>query len=248
MKNATFRALALAALLPAVAAAQAIPSPTSAKRAAQNAANKTSAAIAASQNTETQTQAKQPAAPQTKTTTAAPQTKTTTPQTKTATTPPQTKTATPQTKTAAPQTKAATPAQTKTGTAGPQPAARSPQQTTPPAPVRRPEVVLVREVYDYRQEGRRDPFLSLVSSSELRPTISDLKLVAVAHDAAGRNSVAIMRDVKTNEQYRVKVGQTLGRMRVAQIQPKAVVFSIEEFGYNRQEILALGDTTRARTP
>lgn len=108
--------------------------------------------------------------------------------------------------------------------------------------------MLVREVYDYRAEGRRDPFLSLVSSSELRPTISDLKLVAVAHDAAGRNSVAIMRDVKTNEQYRVKVGQTLGRMRVAQIQPKAVVFSIEEFGYNRQEILALGDTTRARTP
>ena len=241
MMNSTFRALALAVFLPAVAAAQAIPSPTSAKRAAQNAANKTSAAIAASQNTETQTQAKQPAAPQTKTTTAAPQTKTTAA--------PQTKAAAPQTKTTtAPQTKAATPAQTKGGTTGPQPAVRNPQSTTPPAPVRRPEVVLVREVYDYRQEGRRDPFLSLVSSSELRPTITDLKLVAVAHDAAGRNSVAIMRDVKTNEQYRVKVGQTLGRMRVAQIQPKAVVFSIEEFGYNRQEILALGDTTRARTP
>jgi hypothetical protein len=41
----------------------------------------------------------------------------------------------------------------------------------------------------------------------------------------------------------VKVGQTLGRMRVAQIHPKSVTFVIDEFGYSRQEILALGDST-----
>lgn len=106
--------------------------------------------------------------------------------------------------------------------------------------------VLSREVFRYASEGRRDPFGSLLASGELRPMLSDLKLVAVAYDPRG-NSVAIMRDVGTNEQYRARTGQTLGRMRVASIGPKQVVFTIEEFGFSRQETLALGDSTSART-
>ena len=100
-----------------------------------------------------------------------------------------------------------------------------------------------REVYSYDAAGRRDPFLSLLASGDLRPSFSDLKLVAVAYDPTGRKSVAVMRDISTRDQYRVKVGQTLGRMRVAQIHPKSVTFVIDEFGYSRQEILALGDST-----
>jgi hypothetical protein len=103
-----------------------------------------------------------------------------------------------------------------------------------------------REVYSYDKTGRRDPFLSLMSSAELRPLVSDLKLVTVLHDPTGRNSVAILRDLGTKEQYRVKVGQTLGRMRVARIEAKSVVFTIEEFGFSRQEELSLGDPTQAR--
>ena len=100
-----------------------------------------------------------------------------------------------------------------------------------------------REVYTYDAAGRRDPFLSLLASGDLRPSFTDLKLVAVAYDPTGRKSVAVMRDISTKDQYRVKVGQTLGRMRVAQIHPKSVTFTIDEFGYSRQEILALGDST-----
>ena len=100
-----------------------------------------------------------------------------------------------------------------------------------------------REVYSYDAAGRRDPFLSLLASGDLRPSFTDLKLVAVAYDPTGRKSVAVMRDISTKDQYRVKVGQTLGRMRVAQIHPKSVTFTIDEFGYSRQEILALGDST-----
>jgi hypothetical protein len=110
------------------------------------------------------------------------------------------------------------------------------------------EVTFSREVFSYERAGRRDPFVSLLSSGDLRPIFNDLKLVAVAYDPTGRNSVAVMRDVTTKDQYRVKVGQTLGRMRVNQIQPKSVNFTIEEFGYSRQEVLALGDSTKARTP
>jgi hypothetical protein len=107
-----------------------------------------------------------------------------------------------------------------------------------------PEIAFSREVFTYAGDGRRDPFLSLLASGDLRPAYSDLKLVAVAYDPTGRKSVAVMRDVLSNDQYRVKVGQTLGRMRVAQIHPKSVTFTIDEFGYSRQEVLALGDSTQ----
>lgn len=107
--------------------------------------------------------------------------------------------------------------------------------------------LITRESYTYQGMGRRDPFVSLMNSEQLRPLFQDLKLVAVAWDATGRNSVAVLRDVTSKEQYRVKVGQELGRMRVASISPKSVVFGIEEFGYSRQETLAMNDSTKVRT-
>ena len=111
-----------------------------------------------------------------------------------------------------------------------------------------PEVLINRETYAYPGAGRRDPFLSLMNTEELRPLLGDLKLVAVALDPTGRNSVAVLRDVTTKEQYRVKVGQEIGRMRVAAIHAKNVVFGIEEFGYSRQESLAMTvDSTKVRT-
>ena len=103
---------------------------------------------------------------------------------------------------------------------------------------------VTREVYSYEPEGRRDPFYSLILTTELRPLISDLKLVAVLYDATGRRSVAILRDLQTNEQYKATVGLTLGRMRVSQIKPRAVLFSIDEFGLNRLDSLFLADSTK----
>ena len=106
-------------------------------------------------------------------------------------------------------------------------------------------ISLHREVFSYVTNGRRDPFFSLLKSSELRPMLSDLKLVAVVYDPGGR-SVAMLRDRSTKEQYRARVGQTLGRMRVAQIHPKSVTFTLEELGFSRQEVLALNDSTTER--
>jgi len=109
-------------------------------------------------------------------------------------------------------------------------------------------VTFNREVFRYDAAGRRDPFVSLVKSSEIRPTLSDLRLTTIAFDPLGRNSVAVLRDLGTKEQYRVKVGTALGRMRVVRIDPKIVTFALEEFGFSRQETLAIGDTTIKRTP
>ena len=110
-----------------------------------------------------------------------------------------------------------------------------------------PEVLINRESYSYPGAGRRDPFVSLMNTEEIRPLIGDLKLVAIAFDATGKNSVAVLRDIGTKEQYRVKVGQQIGRMRVAAIHEKDVVFGIEEFGYSRQESVAMNDSTKVRT-
>jgi hypothetical protein len=103
------------------------------------------------------------------------------------------------------------------------------------------EVSLNREVFNYDAGGRRDPFVSLLRNGDLRPMINDLCLTVVLYDPTGRNSIGIMHDVSTKEEYRVRVGVTLGRMRVAQIEPHQVVFTIEEIGFSRQEALALGD-------
>jgi len=109
------------------------------------------------------------------------------------------------------------------------------------------KILLRREVFAYEQSGRRDPFVSLMTVGELRPMISDLVVSGILIDPNGRGSVAVLRDISTKEQYRVRVGQQLGRMRVARIAQKAVTFTIEEFGYSRQQELALDDSNQART-
>src|SRR4051812_49403279 len=110
-----------------------------------------------------------------------------------------------------------------------------------------PKVLINREVFQYEGDGRRDPFVSLLTTSDLKPLLTDLKLVGVAYDPRGQNSVAVLRDITSKDQYRVRVGQTIGRMRVAAIQEKAVIFTIEEFGYSRQEILPfVVDSTKMR--
>lgn len=133
------------------------------------------------------------------------------------------------------------------GTVGSTASADDKPATSKPAPIT--EITLHREVFSYSSGGRRDPYTSLMSSSDVRPLLSDLRLTAVAFDPEGSNSVAILRDSYSKVQYRVRVGQQLGRLRVSAIRQKAVQFTIEEFGFNRQETLSLNsDTTKVRNP
>lgn len=144
------------------------------------------------------------------------------------------------------------------------PAANSKAAATPPSPLKplnsatpaaakpaadtAPKALINREVFAYEGSGRRDPFVSLLTTSDLKPLLADLKLTGVAYDPRGQNSVAVLRDITSKDQYKVRVGQTIGRMRVAAIQPKAVIFTIEEFGYSRQELLPIAppDSTKMR--
>ncbi len=124
--------------------------------------------------------------------------------------------------------------------AGPLAAQAKPQPARPDsaradtAPLR-----LVREVFSY-EGGGRDPFLSLLKSGDIRPLLSDLKLVGIYYD--GRypaRSVAVLRDVTNNKVYRAKPGDILGRLKVTTIRPREIVFTVQEFGFERQESLQL---------
>jgi hypothetical protein len=100
-------------------------------------------------------------------------------------------------------------------------------------------LTLVREAFSY-QGGGRDPFLSLLRSGDVRPMITDLKLVAVVYDDRyTARSVVVLRDITTGKRYRAKAGDVIGRLRVTQIRPRAVVFTVQEFGFERQQTLSL---------
>ncbi len=99
--------------------------------------------------------------------------------------------------------------------------------------------VLVREVFSY-EGGGRDPFLSLLRSGDIRPLLSDLRLVGIYYD--GRypaRSVAVLRDVTNSKVYRVKPGNIIGRLKATTIRPREIVFTVQEFGFERQESLQL---------
>ena len=106
-------------------------------------------------------------------------------------------------------------------------------------------LIIMREVFSYDEAGRRDPFLSLLTTTDLRPTLSDLKIIATVVDEPGR-SVALLQDRNAGKQVSVRVGSKLGRMRVASIRPNVVVFTIDEFGTTRLDSLQLRDMTKVR--
>ncbi len=98
---------------------------------------------------------------------------------------------------------------------------------------------LVREQYAY-EGGGRDPFLSLLKSGDIRPLLSDLKLVGIYYDSRyPARSVAVLRDVTNSKIYRVKPADILGRLKVTTIRPREIVFTVQEFGFERQETLSL---------
>ena len=106
---------------------------------------------------------------------------------------------------------------------------------------------LMREVFSYRGSGR-DPFMSLLQSDDVRPLIEDLRISSIAYDPRYPSaSVAVLRDTIANQAYSVRVGDELGRLRVAEILPGEIVLIVTEFGSERQETLRQRQT-QERTP
>lgn len=101
------------------------------------------------------------------------------------------------------------------------------------------ETNLSRETFSYAG-GSRDPFESLLNMERLGPELSDLELVGVYLDTdRPSNSVAVLRDKTTGRPYKLRRGDEIGRARVRQIRQRDVTFTIEDFGFERQETLSL---------
>ena len=100
-------------------------------------------------------------------------------------------------------------------------------------------VSLLREVFAY-EGGGRDPFMSLLRSGDVRPLLADLTLTTIVYDGRfAARSVAVLRDITNRRIYRVKTGDIIGRLKVTQIRPREIVFTVQEFGFERQETLSL---------
>ncbi|MBA3893075.1 MAG: hypothetical protein H0X69_05195 [Gemmatimonadales bacterium] len=101
------------------------------------------------------------------------------------------------------------------------------------------EIEVMRETFAYAG-GTRDPFASLINGSSTGPEIGDLDLVGVYQDLRSKdNSVVVLREKATAKRHKMRVGDQLGRARLVQIQPRGAVFTIRDFGFERQETLSL---------
>jgi len=101
------------------------------------------------------------------------------------------------------------------------------------------ETEVLRETFTY-SGGSRDPFVSLITEDKVGPEFNDLLLVGVYLDLRHpSNSVAVLRDKTNMKRYKLRVGDRLGRLKVAQIRQSDVVFTVEDIGFERQETLSL---------
>jgi hypothetical protein len=101
------------------------------------------------------------------------------------------------------------------------------------------ETEVLRETFSY-SGASRDPFISLIDLPTEGPEFANLQLVAIYQDLryAG-NSIAVVRDKAANKRYSVRAGDRIGRLKIAQIRQRDVVFTIEDLGFERQETLSL---------
>jgi type II secretory pathway pseudopilin PulG len=101
------------------------------------------------------------------------------------------------------------------------------------------EIEVMRETFAY-SGGTRDPFASLINGASTGPEIADLDLVGVYQDLRSTgNSVVVLREKATAKRHKMRVGDQLGRARLVQIRPRDAVFTIRDFGFERQETLSL---------
>lgn len=120
-------------------------------------------------------------------------------------------------------------------------AAQQAAQTGPNiVPAQEPSLVFEREVFNYPGRARRDPFQPLTGQNA-GPLFEDLRLRIILFSDNPSESLVTLVDASGNR-YRVRRGETVGNATVIDIGPTRVIFSIDDFGLRRQEVLELTAT------
>jgi hypothetical protein len=101
------------------------------------------------------------------------------------------------------------------------------------------DLELSRETFAY-SGAARDPFNSLLNMAKNGPELADLQLVGIYQNLrAHSGSIAVFREKNGGKRHKLRAGDQVGRSRLVQIRERDVVFTIEDFGFERQETLSL---------
>jgi hypothetical protein len=119
--------------------------------------------------------------------------------------------------------------------------AQAPAGAPKGAPKAAPTLVFEREVYEYPGGSRRDPFRPLTTNDTSGPLFSELTVTGIMYYTDSSRSMATIRDLSKKE-YRVRRGDVIGNATVQFVDKYRVVFSVEEFGMKRQEVLEIKST------
>ncbi len=111
-------------------------------------------------------------------------------------------------------------------------------QAQAPGQAQSGEAVYRRERFVYPTDGRRNPFVSLLTLEDVGPQFESLDLVGVIYGGS-YGSVATLIDRATDKRYRIRRGDAVGNARVVEIRPDAVVFQVTQFGVTRSETLSI---------
>jgi len=101
------------------------------------------------------------------------------------------------------------------------------------------EMEMTRETFAY-SGAARDPFSSLLNMAKNGPELADLQLVGIYQNLrTPAASIAVFREKDGGKRHKLRAGDQVGRSRLMQIRERDVVFTIEDFGFERQETLSL---------
>jgi hypothetical protein len=130
-------------------------------------------------------------------------------------------------------------------------AAMSQEQQAPPPPPDTTELVFNREVFNYPEFARRNPFTPLISGDLAGPRFEELQLLGIVYSANQTLSVALFGSGNRggpnpgggpgaqSDTHRAHVGDRVGNMRVIEIQRAAVIVEVEEFGLMERHVMEL---------
>jgi hypothetical protein len=106
------------------------------------------------------------------------------------------------------------------------------------------ELVFDREVFEYPNYERRNPFRPLVGADESGPRFDQVRLRGIIWSADPARSVALFQGGATGPDAvagtrRLRRGESWGNMRVVEIQQGRVVVDVNEFGLTERRVLEL---------
>ena len=81
--------------------------------------------------------------------------------------------------------------------------------------------------------------LNGASPASFQLRVANALMLTKPGNTISESYIAVLREKTSGKRYKLRQGEQIGRLRVTQIRAKDVVFTIQDFGYERQETLSL---------